>query len=84
MKYKPNPKVITLIEKLCGHVGYIRSEYPQRHVSCTQCGLDNHEPEQIFVPIVQRKVLRNIPLPELSTEEMTLWIKKHLEVKNDT
>ena len=81
MIQKPNPTITTLIEKLCGHVGYIRSEYPQRHVSCTQCGLDQHDPEQIFVPIMRRKVLRNMPIPDLSSEEMTLWIKNHLEEK---
>lgn len=67
---------ITLIKKQCGHFGFVKSQYPQDVVSCTQCGLE--DPSKAQVPIVQKKVIHK-ELPEMSAEEMSLWIKQVLE-----
>lgn len=70
---------VTLIEKQCGHYGFVRTEYGQRHINCTQCGLHTHEPDQLSVTITRRKVLQDVEIPHLSNTEVDLWIKKHLE-----
>ncbi len=70
--------MITLIEKHCGHFGFVKQPYPQEYISCTQCGMEHRTIEKILVPIKRKRNLETTP-PELSTEEMSLWIKEQLE-----
>ena len=70
--------MITLIEKHCGHVGFVREAYPQDYISCTQCGMEHRTIEKVLVPIRRKRTLATTP-PELSIEEMTAWIQRQLE-----
>lgn len=72
------PDPITLLEKSCGHYGYVRSHYPQDTIPCSQCSISMVDIDKILVPIT-RKIHTEGQIPDLSNGEMAGWIKKQLE-----
>ncbi|MBW2973717.1 hypothetical protein KY346_04955 [Candidatus Woesearchaeota archaeon] len=69
----------TLIKKSCGHHGLVRSKFPQSIISCSQCAIDEKDPEKARVQVLKRKMLPSKEVPELDFAAMDKWIRKKLE-----
>ena len=66
---------VTLLEKTCGHVGYVRTNYPHDQISCSQCAYRDVRMERIMVGIRNKRTFDEIVLPE---SDLVDWIKRQL------
>ena len=71
---------MTLIEKSCGHFGYLRSNYTHEHVSCSQCAYADPSLERVMVPIRSRLAFDDLDIPDFEGERLNEWIRRRMQI----